>query len=119
MTRKRLAPGVVYRQINDAAIPIRMYELTFAAGTPATIDDVLSSSQIGTFQRTSSMASTTGALAAVNGDLNDWPGRPTHQYVQDGMVVQTGSRPGVSFGFRARRARCHDRLPPAAHLGHG
>ena len=41
VTRKRLAPGVVYRQINDAAIPIRMYELTFAAGTAATIDDVL------------------------------------------------------------------------------
>ena len=100
VTRKRLAPGVVYRQINDAAIPTRMYELTFAAGTAATIDDVLSSAQIGTFQRTSSMAATTGALAAVNGDLNDWPGRPTHQYVQDGMVVQTGSRPGVSFGFR-------------------
>jgi hypothetical protein len=100
VTKKTLAPGVVYRQINDGAIPLRMYVLTFDAGTAATIDDVLSSSQIGTFQRTSSMAANVGALAAVNGDLNDWPGRPTHQYVQDGMVVQTGSRPGVSFGFR-------------------
>jgi len=100
VTKKTLAPGVVYQQINDGAIPLRMYVLTFDAGTAATIDDVLSSSQIGTFQRTSTMATNVGALAAVNGDLNDWPARPTHQYVQDGMVMQTGSRPGVSFGFR-------------------
>ena len=100
VTKRTLAPGVVYRQINDGAIPLRMYVLTFDAGTAATIDDVLSSGQVGVFQRTSSMAANVGALAAVNGDLNDWPGRPTHQYVQDGMIVQTGSRPGISFGFR-------------------
>jgi len=100
VTKKTLAPGVLYQQINDGAIPLRMYVLTFDAGTAATLDDVLSSSQIGTFQRTSSMGANVGALAAVNGDLNDWPARPTHQYVQDGMVVQTGSRPGYSFGFR-------------------
>ncbi|MEP6759065.1 MAG: phosphodiester glycosidase family protein [Actinomycetota bacterium] len=100
MTKKTLAPGVVYQQINDTAIPARLYVLTFDAGTAATLDDVLSSSQIGTFQRTSYMGTNVGALAAVNGDLNDWPARPTHQYVQDGTVVQTGSRPGYSFGFR-------------------
>ena len=100
VTKKTLAPGVVYQQINDSATPLRMYVLTFDAGTAATIDDVLSASQIGTFQRTSSMATSAGALAAVNGDLNDWPGRPTHQYVQDGMIVQAGPKPGISFGYR-------------------
>ena len=100
VTKKTLAPGVVYQQINDSATPLRMYVLTFDAGTAATIDDVLSAPQIGTFQRTSSMAANAGALAAVNGDLNDWPGRPTHQYVQDGMIMQAGSKPGISFGYR-------------------
>jgi hypothetical protein len=98
--KKALASGVTYRQINDTAIPIRMYVLTFSPKTPATLDVVLSGAQIGTFARTSTMATNTGALAAVNGDLNDWPGRPTHQYVMDGMPVQTGSRAGTSVGLR-------------------
>ena len=100
VTKKTLAPGVVYQQINDPAIPIRYYVVTFDPGTKATLDGVLSSPQIGTFQRTSAMAASVGALAAINGDLNDWPGRPTHQYVQDGMVMQTGSRTGTSFAYR-------------------
>ena len=98
--RKTLAAGVTYEQINDTAIPIRMYVLTLDPKTPATLDLVLSGSQIGTFAKTSTMAANAGALGAVNGDLNDWPGRPTHQYVQDGMPIQTGRQAGTSVGFR-------------------
>jgi len=100
VARKVLATGVVYQQLNDGAYPIRMYVVTFDPGTRATLDGVLSGSQIGSFQRTSAMGTSVGALAAVNGDLNDWPGRPTHQYVSDGTIMQTGSRAGVSFGYR-------------------
>jgi len=98
--KKTLAAGVTYEQINDASIPIRMYVLKLDPKTPATLDLVLSGSQIGTFAKTSTMAANAGALGAVNGDLNDWPGRPTHQYVQDGVPVQTGQRAGTSVGFR-------------------
>jgi hypothetical protein len=100
ITKKTLAPGVVYQQITDTAVPYRVYTVEFDPVQPATLDTVLSASQIGTFTRTSTMATNVGALAAINGDLNDWPGRPTHQFVTDGMVAQTGSRPGISFGFR-------------------
>jgi hypothetical protein len=77
-----------------------MYVLTLDPKTPATLDLILSGAQIGTFARTSAMATNAGALGAVNGDLNDWPGRPTHQYVQDGMPIQTGRQAGTSVGFR-------------------
>jgi hypothetical protein len=100
ITRKTLAPGVVYQQITDTAVPYRVYAVEFDPTTPATLDSVLSGSQIGTFTRTSTMGANAGALASINGDLNDWPGRPTHQSVTDGRVAQTGSRPGISLGFR-------------------
>lgn len=95
-----MAPGVKYKQISDTSYPIRMYVLKFRAKTKATLDNVLSASPISMAKKTSEMATSAGALAAVNGDLNDWPGRPTHQYVSNGMVVQTGDRPGYSFAYR-------------------
>ena len=98
--RTRLAPGVIYRRIDDAAIPIRTFVLVFKPGHSATLDQVLSDDQIGTYLKTSTMAASAGALAAINGGLNSSPGRPTHQYVLDGEVMQTGKRVGVSFGFR-------------------
>jgi hypothetical protein len=100
MVKKTLASGVTYEQITDTSVPIRLYVVMFDAGTPATLDLTLASPQIGTFQRTSAMAANAGALAAVNGDLNDWPARPTHQYVLDGTPIQTGRQVGVSVGFR-------------------
>ncbi len=100
VTRKHLAPGVTYKQISDSSYPIRKYVVKFGSGTKATLDGVLSASPISMAKKTSDMATGVGALAAVNGDLNDWPGRPTHQYVSDGMVMQTGDRPGYSFAYR-------------------
>jgi hypothetical protein len=46
------------------------------------------------------MSANAGAMAGVNGDLNDWPARPTHQYVSNGMPIQTSTPPGISLGFR-------------------
>jgi hypothetical protein len=100
VTRERLAPGVVYRNINDPSIPIRMYVVAFDPGTVATLDQVLSASTIGTYTKTSVMGSRAGALVAINGDLNSSPGRPTHQYALDGELMTTGKRPGISFGHR-------------------
>jgi Phosphodiester glycosidase len=100
VARRKLAPGVKYKQIVDGAYPVRMYVLKFRPQTKAALDTVLSSNPISSAKKTSDMAVGAGALAAVNGDLNDWPGRPTHQYVMDGTVMQTGDRPGYSFAPR-------------------
>ena len=98
--RTRLAPGVVYKRIDDTAIPIHTFTLFIRPGEPPTLDQVLSDDQIGTYLKTSVLAQSVGALAAINGGLNSSPGRPTHQYVLDGNVMQTGKRVGVSFGLR-------------------
>lgn len=100
----RLAPGVIYRRIDDPAIPIHTFLLVFKPGEVTTLDPVLSADQIGTYQKTSVMAQSVGAVAAINGGLNSSPGRPTHQFVLDGNVMQTGMRVGVSFGLRQDEA---------------
>ena len=101
VSKKTLAPGVIYEQITDTAFPVREYVLLYdGSAASAAIDQVLSAPQVGTFQKTSVMAANAGAIAGVNGDLNDWPARPTHQYVSNGMPIQTTTPPGVSLGFR-------------------
>jgi hypothetical protein len=101
VTKKALAPGVVYEVISDSSYPAREYVLLYDGGAAsAALDQVLSAPQIGTFQKTSVMSANAGAIAGVNGDLNDWPARPTHQYVSNGMPIQTSTPPGVSLGFR-------------------
>jgi hypothetical protein len=101
VTKKTLAPGVVFEQITDTSYPVREYVLLYNGSVAsAAIDQVLSAPQVGTFQRTSVMSANAGGIAGVNGDLNDWPARPTHQYVSNGMPIQTSTPPGVSLGFR-------------------
>jgi hypothetical protein len=97
---KHLAPGVTYERIDDPSIPIHTFVLIFHPGTAATLDQVLSADTAGTYKQTSIMGAQAGAIAAINGGLNSSPGRPTHQYALDGEIMQTGRRPGVSFGFR-------------------
>ena len=101
VTKRTLAPGVVYETITDTSYPAREYVLLYdGAAASAALDQVLSSQQIGTFQKTSVMSANAGAIAGINGDLNDWPARPTHQYVSNGMPIQTSAPPGISLGFR-------------------
>jgi len=101
VTKRTLAPGVVYETITDTSYPAREYVLLYdGAAATAALDEVLSSQQIGTFQKTSVMSANAGAIAGINGDLNDWPARPTHQYVSNGMPIQTSTPPGISLGFR-------------------
>jgi len=101
VTKRTLAPGVVYETITDTSYPAREYVLLYdGSAATAALDQVLSSQQIGTFQKTSVMSANAGAIAGINGDLNDWPARPTHQYVSNGMPIQTSTPPGISLGFR-------------------
>jgi hypothetical protein len=50
-------------------------------------------------KKTSDMASGAGALAAINGDFNIDPGRPLHNYAEDGTLKQTGFQNGGSFAI--------------------
>jgi hypothetical protein len=86
VTKRTLAPGVVYETIIDTSYPLREYVLLYdGSAATATIDQVPSAPQIGTSQRTSVMSANAGAIAGVNGDLNERPARPTHQYASDGV----------------------------------
>ena len=57
VSKKTLAPGVIYEQITDTAFPVREYVLLYdGSAASAAIDQVLSAPQVGIFQKTSVMA---------------------------------------------------------------
>jgi hypothetical protein len=60
---------------------------------------------MGAWAKTSSMASASGAIAAVDGDFSIWPGRPQHPFLEDGQLKQTGVQVGSSFGERLDETR--------------
>jgi hypothetical protein len=65
VTKRTLAPGVVYETITDTSYPAREYVLLYdGAAATAALDQVLSSQQIGTFQKTSVISANAGAIAA-------------------------------------------------------
>src|SRR4051812_34421815 len=77
ITKKTLAPGVVYEVISDSSYPAREYVLLYDGGVAsAALDQVLSAPQVGTFQRTSAMSASAGAVAGGNGELGGGPGPP-------------------------------------------
>ncbi len=101
VTRKVLAPGVVYRRIVDPAGPWIVHMLKVDPGSSATVDPVLAGSTVGSYATTSSIGIGAGAIAAINGDFGGRFGLPTHTFVSDGSPVTSGMFPGASFGLRS------------------
>ncbi|MDP8957521.1 MAG: phosphodiester glycosidase family protein [Actinomycetota bacterium] len=80
----QIAPGLTYRAIKDSQGPRRIFVLTVTPSEAVTMDVALAKNQLGHVERTSSMASRHGAVAAVNGDFGAFSGRPSYGYAEDG-----------------------------------
>jgi hypothetical protein len=99
VTKKTIAPGLTYRRITDPAGPWIVHVLTVAPAKPVSLDPV-AAGPVGSWARTSTIASRVGALAAINGDYPVWPGFPMHGFVQDGKIDLLRDPPGISFAVR-------------------
>ncbi|HEX2090661.1 MAG TPA: phosphodiester glycosidase family protein [Actinomycetota bacterium] len=84
LTSAQIAPGLAYRAIKDSQGPRRIFVLTVTPSQAVTMDVALANDQLGHVEKTSSMASRHGAVAAVNGDFGAFSGRPSYGYAEDG-----------------------------------
>lgn len=82
-----LAPGVVYTTAKIAG-PNKIKMLTIDPKV-AHVDVALAGPQLPSWATTSSMATASNAVAAVNGDFGLSPGRPAHLFAEDGEMIQT------------------------------
>ena len=107
-----LAPGVVYKKINDPRGPwsIRVVDITLAEAS--TIEPVLATGKLPGFETTTSMARRYGAIAAINGDYARESGRPVMLFAQDGELAQTALTRGVNFAVNATETATYIKHQP-------
>jgi hypothetical protein len=110
ISTEHLAPGLDLTRINDNSDPnhpeqIRV--LTVDPSKPLTLDTTLAGASLPGRARTSTMGSTNGALAAINGDFNVDPGTPLHNFAADGSAVMTGFQNGASFAISKDEAHTY------------
>jgi hypothetical protein len=98
ITERTIAPGLVYRRVVDPAGPWVIHELDLDPAQSLPLDTIVAG-RMGSYGRTSVMASSAGALAAINGDFSVWPGRPMHPFTDDGSLKESGLQAGGTFGL--------------------
>jgi hypothetical protein len=97
LSQSNPATGLNYKNIADSVGPNRIYVLTIDPKTQLTMDVALAGDQLGHFEKTSSMASRHGAIAAVNGDFGISPGYPAYGFAEDGDLKISRTGWGANF----------------------
>lgn len=96
-TTRSLGPGIVLKEIYDPSGPTHIYVLTLSPATGLSLHTALAGG-VGAYIPTSQIASSHGAVAAINGDFSVDPGRPMHSLGMGGDLTQLGL-PGTVFAF--------------------
>lgn len=108
----QLAPGVTFTRIYDSSGPYQIRVLKVDPKRAVMVDMALSAKAFGHFAKTSTIAKTHGAIAAINGDFALWPGRPQHTFARDGGLVGTGT-PNIAFAVSQDEQHAYaDRATP-------
>ena len=76
--------GLAYKEIKDSEGPRRIFVLTINPAKIVAVDTALAQNHLGHVEKTTSMASRHGAVAAINGDFGAFSGRPSYGYAEDG-----------------------------------
>jgi hypothetical protein len=99
----RLKPGVTLTRY-DLSGPVKVLVITdtLDASGPATIDVGAATNTIHGAVATSTIAQAHGAFAAVNGDFGAFMKRPTHAFLQDGELWQSGIQSNLGFAITAQ-----------------
>ena len=98
-TDQTIAPGVTLARIVESSGPQRVYVLTIDPSAPSTIDLATPSGEVGDYATPSSIGSSRGAIAAINGDFSVNPGRPLHGFLSDGSLLISGLQGGAAFAM--------------------
>lgn len=98
--------------------PNKVRVVTFVPSSGPTLRPVLGSNRLPGFERTSSMAKRTGALAAINGDYARPTGHPVFTFARSGRLDQTPSIDPDSGGFEHGRNFAIDIHDEKTYFGH-
>ncbi|MFP5299198.1 MAG: phosphodiester glycosidase family protein [Actinomycetota bacterium] len=95
---KRLSKGVVYRVYEEHNPRLKIRTVTIQPYRVDEIRAVLGSGQLPGWERTSSIARRTRAVAAINGDYGRPSGRPVMAFAHSARLIQTPLTAGKNFG---------------------
>lgn len=95
----RLADGVLLHEITSSAGPNSILVLEVDPQAEVTLDLIGAGESYPALATVSSMGQRVGALAAVNGEFFDPPGRPQFQFMSDGVLWQTALGGAGSFAI--------------------
>jgi hypothetical protein len=101
-----LAPGVTYTKITDPSVPLRTYVITLDPSKAASLDTQMAGSTFGRYSPTSSIASSAGALAGINGDFTS-DGMPVHAFAEEGAIKTAGRNVGGTFAVSKDEANLY------------
>jgi Phosphodiester glycosidase len=101
-----LAPGVTYTKITDASVPLRTYVITLDPSKAASLDTQMAGSTFGRYAPTSSIASSSAALAGINGDFTA-DGMPVHAFAEEGAIKTDGRNVGATFAISKDEANLY------------
>lgn len=93
----KVAPGLTLTKIVEPKVPRRTFVLSVDLTKPLTMDVGLAFDRIGKTERTTSIASRHGAIAAVNGDFWIPSSGPVHPFAEDGDLKKSSEVPGIGF----------------------
>lgn len=113
----RVATGVTYTRIREAAGPWIVHVVEVDPSEAPTLDIATAGARIGRFARPSVIGSTRGALVAINGDFSVDRGRPLHPLARDGVLLTAGLQNGAHFAVsqdELARYVSNDRLAVSA-----
>ena len=96
---RRIAPGAFHHRLRIAEGPYQIHVLKVNLAMQSTIDTVLATDKLPGYERTSSMAGRSRAIAAVNGDYARPSGRPVYAFARDGFLDQTSLLWGRNFAI--------------------
>lgn len=104
VSSERVASGVRLIRMRDRRGPNRIRVLRLSPASPFTLDMELAHDVIPGHERTSSMASRNGAVAAINGDYTLLPsdryaGRPVHTFAQNSQLMTSPLVYGRNFAM--------------------
>lgn len=108
---KRLSEGVIYRVYKENHPRLRIRTVTVS---PKRVDDiraVLGSGRLPGWERTSSIARRTRAIAAINGDYGRPSGRPVMAFAHAARLIQTPLTAGKNFAISPGRPQARIGFP--------
>ena len=94
---QKIAPGLTYIRIVRRQLPLRTFVLRVDLSKAITLDTTIADDALPSRRQLSRIVRNHGALAGVNGDLDEGVGNTVHPFAQDGDLLHTAGPDAEMF----------------------